>query len=82
MKIQIDLTPAKSLYLEMAFVLVFQAITIQKQILFMIVNTKRQTRWFSIKKQGAFAIKGTGRWGLRRNIPPESISAFWNVSLP
>lgn len=57
MKIQIDLTPAKSLYLEMAFVLVLQAITIQKQIFFMIVNTERQTRWFSIKKQGAFAIK-------------------------
>lgn len=44
MKKQIDLTPAKSLCLEMAFVLVFQAITFQKQIFFMSVNTECQTR--------------------------------------
>lgn len=38
MKKQIDPTPTKSFCLEIAFVLVFQAITCQKPIFFMILN--------------------------------------------
>lgn len=41
MKKQIDRTPAKPFCLEMAFVLVFQAITFQKQIFFMILNIEQ-----------------------------------------
>lgn len=41
MKKRKDYTLSKPFCLEMAFVLVFQAITVQKQIFFMILNTKQ-----------------------------------------